>query len=56
VRRAASVVDLSATKGSTSISRATDEAWQRRRREVEAVFAEEILGVNAFPSAVLESE
>ncbi len=42
VRRAASVVDLSATKGSTSISRATDEAWQRRRREVEAVFAVEI--------------
>ena len=42
VRRAASVVDLSVTKGSTSISRATDEAWQRRRREVEQVFAAEI--------------
>jgi hypothetical protein len=42
VRRAASVVDLSATKGSTAISRATDEAWQRRRREVEQVFAAEL--------------
>ena len=42
VRRAASGMDLSVTKGSTSISRATDEAWQRRRREVEQVFAREI--------------
>jgi AcrR family transcriptional regulator len=42
VRRAASVVDLSVMKGSTSISRATDEAWQRRRREVEQIFASEI--------------
>ncbi len=42
VRRAASVVDTSQRTGSTAISRATDEAWQRRRREVEQVFAAEI--------------
>lgn len=42
VRRAASVVDTSQRTGSTAISRATDEAWQRRRREVEQVFAREI--------------
>jgi AcrR family transcriptional regulator len=42
VRRAASIIDTSPRTGSSAISRATDEAWQRRRREVEQVFAREI--------------
>ncbi len=42
VRRAASVVDTSPRTGSSAISRATDDAGQRRRREVEQVFAAEI--------------
>ncbi len=42
VRRAASLVDVSPKAGSTAIGLATDEAWQRRRREVEQVFAVEL--------------
>jgi AcrR family transcriptional regulator len=43
VRRAALLVYVAPTKtGSTAIGRATDEAWQRRRREVEQVFAAEL--------------
>lgn len=42
VRRASSV-SLAAPRGaSTAIGRATDDAWQRRRREVEQVFAAEL--------------
>jgi len=44
VRRAASVTLASPKAGSTAIGRATDEAWQRRRREVEQVFAAELEG------------
>jgi len=40
VRRAASVVH--AAPKSSAIGRATDDAWQRRRREVEQVFAAEL--------------
>jgi hypothetical protein len=42
VRRAASVVGATPKAGSTAIGRATDDAWQRRRREVEQVFAAEL--------------
>lgn len=42
VRRAASVTLASPKATSTAIGRATDDAWQRRRREVEQVFAEEL--------------
>ncbi len=42
VRRAASVVGATPKTGSTAIGRATDDAWQRRRREVEQVFAAEL--------------
>jgi AcrR family transcriptional regulator len=44
VRRAASVTLASPKATSTAIGRATDEAWQRRRREVEQVFAKELEG------------
>jgi len=44
VRRAAAVVDTSQRTGSTAISRATDDAWQRRRHEVEQIFARELDG------------
>jgi len=42
VRRAASLIIVAPKSGSTAIGRATDEAWQRRRREVEQVFAAEL--------------
>ena len=42
VRRAASVTLATPKAASTSIGRATDDAWQRRRREVEQVFASEL--------------
>lgn len=42
VRRAASVTLAAPKAGSTAIGRATDDAWQRRRREVEQVFAAEL--------------
>ncbi len=46
VRRAASFLDTAQkhVRASTAIGRATDEAWQRRRREVEQVFARELDG------------
>ncbi len=44
VRRAASVTLAAPRAGSTAIGRATDEAWQRRRREVEQVFAGDLEG------------
>jgi AcrR family transcriptional regulator len=45
VRRAASLVSPpvgGVKRGSTAIGRATDDAWQRRRLEVEQVFAKEL--------------
>jgi len=43
VRRAALFVETVPTNGASSaIHRATDEAWHRRRREVEQVFAREL--------------
>jgi TetR/AcrR family transcriptional regulator of autoinduction and epiphytic fitness len=45
VRRAAMFVETAPGQSvSSAISKATDEAWQRRRREVEQVFAREIEG------------
>jgi len=42
VRRAALFVETVPRSGSSAIHRATDEAWHRRRREVEQVFAREL--------------
>jgi AcrR family transcriptional regulator len=42
VRRAASTTLAAPKAASTAIGRATDDAWQRRRREVEQVFAAEL--------------
>jgi AcrR family transcriptional regulator len=44
VRRAAALVSppVGSKSGSTAIGRATDEAWQRRRQEVEQVFGKEL--------------
>ncbi len=44
VRRAATFVETAPTRqgASSAIARATDEAWHRRRREVEQVFAREL--------------
>jgi AcrR family transcriptional regulator len=45
VRRAATFVETAPAQGASSaIARATDEAWHRRRREVEQVFARELEG------------
>lgn len=44
VRRAASVALASPKADATAIGRATDDAWQRRRHEVEQVFASELEG------------
>ena len=45
VRRATSFVEQGAARGSPrAITRAVDAAWQRRRRELERVFAHELDG------------
>jgi AcrR family transcriptional regulator len=42
VRRATSFVELGAARSPRAITRAVDAAWQRRRRELERVFAREL--------------
>ncbi len=43
VRRAASLIIVAPKRAATAIGRATDDAWQRRRQEVEQVFAAELV-------------